>query len=67
MSRLEIIIFGVAVVVALVVIGALFFAFLGGGRLVHRPDRVPDGITFDEALSDDPAPRRRAADVDSDP
>jgi hypothetical protein len=64
MNRLEIVIVGVAVVVALVVIGALFFAFLAAENVVHRPGRVPGG---DEALRDNPAPGRSAADVDGNP
>jgi hypothetical protein len=67
MSRLETVIFGVAVVVALVVIGALFFAFLAAENVVHQPGRVPGGGTFDEALRDNPAHGRSAAEVDSNP
>jgi hypothetical protein len=40
---------------------------LRGGPPAHRPDRAQDGITYDEALSEDSAPGHRGAEVDSDP
>jgi hypothetical protein len=67
MNRLEIVIVGVAVVVALVAIGALFFAFLAAENVVLRPGRVPGGGTLDEALRDNPASGQSPADVDSNP
>jgi hypothetical protein len=46
MSPVETVIFGVFVVVALLAIGALFFAFLTAEDLAHRLDAPPDRTNF---------------------